>query len=349
MSEIEVSVIIPTFRRPQVLERTLESFAALEFPPEKYEVIVVDDGSNDETAETVRAAQGKIKNLTYIEQPNSGVATARNLGAKRAQGDVLIFNDDDIIVPPDLIEIHLKHLAEFGDCVINGHWEFPPEMTDYFENTAFGRFRVSTEVWVKEENDKKRIGGNVYEPLTVSACNCGIRRESFWKIGGYDEQFPFAGAEDHEFCLRAVKAGFRLIYDYDLKLLHNDHRINIEQFGERQRRNAITRVLLATKYPELEGKHPMIVENSYRKSGEPLKKSVKKLLKSFFTTAPVSAVILGGTKFLEKYWKESSLLPRLYNVNCGIYIFRGVREGLQKYGEPGAGISEPVKGASQSA
>jgi GT2 family glycosyltransferase len=340
MSEIKVSIVVPTFRRPSVLRETLESLSNLNYPPRNYEVIVVDDGSNDETPEVVEPFREKISNLIYHYQENSGVATARNRGAKLASGEVLIFNDDDIVVEPNLIERHLANLDEFGKCVVNGHWEFPPTMTEYFDQTPFGRYRTATEVWVKAVNDKKQIAGNIYESQTVSACNCGVRREDFWQIGGYDEQFPFAGFEDHEFCLRAAKAGYRFVYDYGIKLWHNDHRINFEQFGERQRRGAITKVLLATKYPHEEAEHPMIVENNFRKPGEPVKRSAKKMVKSVLANPGVSEIVFTAIRLLESKWKTNVLLPRLYNVACGIYIFRGIRQGIERYGEPNLDIND---------
>ncbi len=238
-----------------MLPETLAALARLDYPQDKYEVIVVDDGSNDSTGEIVEKYKSEIRNLIYHFQENKGVATARNSGARLAQGEILIFNDDDIIVAPDLIGRHLKILDKYGKCLVNGHWEFAPEMTDDLKESPFGRFRLNTEVWVKEGIDKKSLADNLYEPSGVTACNLGMRREDFWKIGGFDENFPFAGCEDQEFSLRAGRAGYKFIYDYDLRLFHNDRRLSIEQFGERQRRGAITKVLLAVKYPKENAGH----------------------------------------------------------------------------------------------
>ena len=329
-----VSIIVPTFRRPSVLTETLAALIKLNHSKDAFEIIVVDDGSNDETSNVVKSFQDKFANLKYLPQSNSGVATARNNGARAARGDILIFNDDDIIVAPDLIERHLRHLREFGACLVNGHWEFAPAMADYFEQTPFGRFRTNIEVWVKTDNDKKLLRDGVYESQTASACNLGVRRADYWRIGGFDEQFPFAGCEDHEFVIRARKLGYKFIYDFDLKLLHNDHRISVEQFGERQRRGAITKVLIAHKQPEEEADHPLITENDFIRRGEPFKLSAKKALKKTLATPPAFAALITATRVLESTWKNSPLLPRLYNAAAAVYIFRGIREGLARYGEP---------------
>lgn len=329
-----VSIIVPTFRRPMILGETIAELIKLDYPQERFEIIVVDDGSDDETAETVKSFQSKFANLIYHYQKNSGVATARNTGAKIAKGDVLIFIDDDILPASNAIQKHLKNLEEFGKCLVNGHWEFAPKMKKYLENDPFGQFRLKTEIWVKEGTGKKILRDQLYEPTGITACCLGVRKTDFWDIGGFDEQFPFAGCEDQEFSLRAARAGYQFIYDYSLKLLHNDQRLSVEQFGERQRRGAITKVLLATKYPQEEGNHPMIVENGFVKKGEPLKLSVKKNIKRFFASSFLLNSVLMTTKFLEKNWQNNFLLSRSYNLICGIYIFRGIREGIAKYGSP---------------
>ncbi len=334
MKNIQVSIIVPTFRRPEILKETLGVLTNLDFPKDAYEIIVVDDGSADSTSEVVKDFQKKLPRLTYHFQENSGVAKARNEGVRVAQGDVLIFNDDDILIEPDNIRKHLRHLSEFGNCLVCGHWEFTPELEESMKSTQFGRFRMAMENWYKRENKKDLIRGTCYQSQTISPQNASVRRKDFWHIGGFDEDFPYAGCEDHEFVLRSIKAGYKFIYDYDIRLLNNDRRIDIEQFGERNRRGAVTKVLIAHKFPDEEASHPMIIENGFVKLGEPLKRTAKKVVKKIMATSSVSTLLLGLTRFLEKNWKNSFLLTRLYTISCGIYIFRGIREGINRYGEP---------------
>src|SRR5688500_16831171 len=89
-----VSMVIPTFRRPEALRATLESVMAIDYPADAYEVIVVDDGSGDRTPEVVRSFERPAPRVRCVEQPNSGVARARNQGAALATGELLIFLDD---------------------------------------------------------------------------------------------------------------------------------------------------------------------------------------------------------------------------------------------------------------
>ena len=330
----EVSIIVPTFRRPDILKETLKVLTDLDYPKDKYEIIVVDDGSNDSTPEVVKLFEKDFPPVTYHFQENSGVAKARNEGARLAKGEVLIFNDDDIIIEPDNIRRHLQNLNKFGKCLVCGHWEFTPELTRTMNETQFGRYRLALENWYKEENTKEPIQDNRYYSQTISPQNESVRREDFWHIGGFDEDFPYAGCEDDEFVVRAVKAGYKFIYDYDIKMLNNDRRIDIKQFAERNRRGAVTKILIAHKFPKERGSHPLIYENEYRKPGEPLKRTAKKLIKTILSRPGITSSILAGTVFLERTWKQSFLLPKLYDVICGLYIFRGIREGIQRYGEP---------------
>ena len=328
-----VSIVVPTFRRPVALGETLDALIKLDYAPDAFEIIVVDDGSNDETPQIVNTFKSKFDNLTYLPQSNSGVATARNNGARAARGDILIFNDDDIIVAPDLIERHLRHLREFGACLVNGHWEFTPKMTADLENSAFGQFRMQNENWVKDGIGQKPLRGSCVEPTGVTACNLGLRAADFWRIGGFDEDFPHAGCEDQEFSARAATMGYKFVYDYELKLWHNDHRLNLQQFGERQRRGAITKVLMAVKSPA-EAAHPIIVENSSVKTGEGWRMTMKKISKKLLSNPVSLNLLLSAVNFLERRQSSPKLLNRLYKMTCGLYIFRGVRQGIKLYGEP---------------
>ena len=122
-----VSVIVPTFRRPGALRKTLGALTQMDFPREQYDVIVVDDGLDDETRMVVEEFAVGSWSVSYVPQDPAGVATARNHGAAEAKGDLLVFVDDDIVVRPDHLKRHLADQARFGDALVNGHWEFAPD------------------------------------------------------------------------------------------------------------------------------------------------------------------------------------------------------------------------------
>jgi GT2 family glycosyltransferase len=339
LSEPFVSIVVPTFRRPDVLRVTLDALLRLEYPADRHEIIVVDDGSGDGTPDVVAALRTGCPRLTYEWQANCGVAATRNRGARLAHGEVLIFVDDDIIVPPDLVRHHLRLLQEYGDCLVNGHWEFEPVLADSLRETPFGRNRIAVEVWVKEGVRKTPLEGTCYEPIAVTACNLGVRRETFWRVGGFDEEFPFAGCEDQELSLRAKAAGCRLVYDYAMRVLHNDGRLTLKQFCERQRRGALTAVLLALKHPSQCGDRAIVLENGPLRRGDSASLAAKKVIKRLLSTPPAHALLDASITVLEKWRPRGGLLPKLYHLAYGLSIFQGVRDGNRRFG--GAGRTPP--------
>jgi len=350
-AEPKVSIIIPTFRRPDVLRQTLTALARLDYSSAPYEIIVVDDGSEDNTSQVVTEMAAGFPQLRYLPQQNRGVAAARNNGARAAHGEILIFLDDDMVVQPDLIHLHVRTLRKHGKCLVNGHWEFHPDLNAQLKESPFGRFRIEVENWVKAGIETEPLDEDSVRPAGLTACNLGVRRDHFWNIGGFDEDFPFAGCEDQEFSIRAREAGFEFVYNSTLLFWHNDHRLTLKQFCERQRRGAVTAALLGLKHGRRWHGFSMVEGNCGVRRGEPLKEALKKLAKQVASAPPLVAGLYAGIEFLERAWPASPLLPRLYRAMCGIYIFRGVREGLARFGgdlTPDVLWQDPVRVTSHS-
>src|SRR6266513_4046350 len=102
-----ISVVIPTFNRAAMLAATLESFAAQSIPKNRYEVVVVDDGSKDATSEVCRDLASRIQ-LKYLHIDNSGISAAKNTGILASRGKIVLFFDDDDIADSHLLEEHVK-------------------------------------------------------------------------------------------------------------------------------------------------------------------------------------------------------------------------------------------------
>jgi GT2 family glycosyltransferase len=330
-----VSFIVPTYRRPEALRATLAALLDVDYPAEDLELIVVDDAAEDSTRALVKDFGEHHPHVVYLNHEGHGVAAARNHGARQARGELLIFLDDDIIVDPSHIRDHLATRESYGDCIVNGHWEFSPEVMESLRETPFGRFRIWVEDWVKKGIEKTPLEGACVEPEGVTACNLGIRRELFWELGGFDEEFPFAGCEDQEFSYRASRAGCRFVYNGDIRLLHNDRRLTLAQFGARQERGATTAVFLAGKHPEEYAERPLISENSPISRSDAPRVAAKKWLKSILSTRRALAVEHAAIALLERVHAPARVLRRLYWGICGLYIFRGVRAGLEARGAPG--------------
>jgi len=119
---VDVSVVIPTYNKRDFLALTLASFSHQTHPPDNYEIIVVDDGSGDGTQELIEAITLPCS-LKYYKQENKGQATARNLGIMKADGEIIIFNDADVIPAPDFIESHVKCHPKNNAVVIGSKYD----------------------------------------------------------------------------------------------------------------------------------------------------------------------------------------------------------------------------------
>jgi GT2 family glycosyltransferase len=328
----QVSVIVPTYRRPEALAETLRALLAIDYPADEYEVVVVDDGPGESTAAVVEAASHSGVPVLYVPQHQAGAARARNHGAEKACGDLLIFLDDDLLVAPDHLVRHAENQARFGDALINGHREFSEGMLAELMATPFGRFRVDVERWVEEGVAKEPLFEHYLRPTGVTATNLGLRAKTFARLGGFDETFPYAGCEDQELSLRAQEAGLPFVYDTHIRLLHNDRVVTLEEFGERQRRGAVTHVYLARLHPQVALNSSMLRENGPIQSGEPARRTAKKALKRALATKPGMAGARGVARALERVAPNSRALWRTYWAILGLYIFTGIREGLRRSG-----------------
>ncbi|MCM8711260.1 glycosyltransferase [Clostridium sp. SYSU_GA19001] len=109
MTKIEASIIIPSFNRKDLLELSLYSFNKQDFMFDKFEVIIIDDGSNDGTADMVKSLNMNFPIKLIINEKNHGAAFCRNQGLKIARGNIIIFSDSDLIVPPNFVSGHVNY------------------------------------------------------------------------------------------------------------------------------------------------------------------------------------------------------------------------------------------------
>jgi glycosyltransferase involved in cell wall biosynthesis len=226
-SVVDATVIIPTFNRSDALLTTLDALAKVDHPQERWEAIVVDDGSTDDTE---AAVQQWIENsgapVRYLRQTNAGPAAARNRGAAEARGQFLIFIDNDIIVEPDFVSSHLNTLAANVGCWVLGRVVHPPQI----RSTPFGRYRDS--VW--EAFHQSQVHASVEETTGMTAANVSLPAKDFSFLGGFDEDFTIASSEDWVLGLRARQKGIRILYDPKIVVVHNDWAISLDRFCERQ-------------------------------------------------------------------------------------------------------------------
>jgi len=180
------SIVVPTHARPARLARLLESLAGQSVPPERVEIVIVDDGSPADARPDGTALPG---NARLLRQRQQGPATARNAGASVAGGAMLAFIDDDCVAEPGWLEALLKAHAErpldlLGGTTLNG---LPDNLFSDVAESLLGFF----------DADERRAG----RPLGfVASNNIACAREAFTRMGGFDTSFPLAAGEDRAFC-----------------------------------------------------------------------------------------------------------------------------------------------------
>ncbi len=199
---MEISVIIPTFNNRDVLRETLRALQRQTFPHDAYELVVADDGSTDGTAEMVETMRGPVS-IRYMTQPNLGRSAARNLGARAAQGRILLFIDSDIWATPEVLASH--------------HWHYPPGVGRLgVQGRSLTHPDARTTLFMKTRDitpDLTIRRRHNLSPVHINARNFSILRAEFESVGGFDERFTGYGLEDIELAVRLQARG--VVFDYE--------------------------------------------------------------------------------------------------------------------------------------
>lgn len=315
----DISVVIPTYNGAAKIEATLRAVLA-ENPTE---VIVVDDGSTDATAEVVAAATRRDARIRHLRVENGGPARARNLGAAQANTPLVVFIDDDIVVQRGFITRHLADHQAGGARFVVGRIRQSRRLLE----TRFGRYR--TRLW-EEFHDDHAPG--VVATTGMTAANLSVPRDLFQSLGGFDEDFTIASSEDWELGQRAREAGVDVVYDPEAVGIHNDWADTLERFAERQRLYSVSDVLLVRKYGAASPRSGLVERGGpvdWRRDG--LRLIVTKLTKSLLWRQPFRSGAMAVVRLGERVLPEQGT-ARLYDAMVGAAIQAGVRAGLERYG-----------------
>jgi glycosyltransferase involved in cell wall biosynthesis len=199
----EISVVIPTYNRLDTLRYVVPSLLAQDLPADAYELLVCDSRSTDGTAEYLATVTAEHPNVRHLPGDYTGRAAARNAGIQAARGEVVLFNDSDIIASPDLLAQHLRHHRERERIAVVG-WEVQVRSIEDYE--------------YKRDHPAER--GSLHPPsrktlswLYFLTGNASVRRADLLRVGSFDESFTGYGHEDLELGYRLQHAGVTILYE----------------------------------------------------------------------------------------------------------------------------------------
>jgi len=216
-----ISIVIPTHGRPEKLWRCLQAIGGLQYPTDRFEVIVVDDGS-PVAVETSVASFGESFPLRVIRQENRGPAVARNTGMQSAAGSLVAFTDDDCLPDRDWLGQLAERHNRYPDAALGGrvHNALPHRICS--ESSQL----LVDYLYQYYETLSKGIG-------FFTSNNLAFPTAALKRLGGFDETFPLAAGEDREICDRWTRHGMPLLYVPEA-IVHHAHDLNISRFARQQ-------------------------------------------------------------------------------------------------------------------
>jgi glycosyltransferase involved in cell wall biosynthesis len=242
---LEFSVIIPTYNRQRVLAECLDTLARQSVAPEKFEVIVVDDGSSDDTEQFCRNFRPSYS-FQYLRQLNAGAGAARRRGVQHARGEYLVLFNDDTISAPDLLAEHRKAHQDYANDrqAVLGDFRFPPEAQD----RALTRFLVASPFFFPQATLR---AGVYWEYTYMVTCNLSVKREAVLAVGSFDPRFRVA--EDSDLGLRLSRRGFCVRYVPEAQAIHQHLPFVVPDLIRRAGIYGETQLSFLRKHPTLLG------------------------------------------------------------------------------------------------
>lgn len=254
----KVSVIIPAYNCAKYIAETLKSVRAQKYP--YVEIIIVDDGSTDNTAGVLQPFIG-INNVKYFRQANKGPSSARNKGIKEATGSIIAFLDADDQWLPD----KLQHSIDFMERH-NFDW-ICTSMIKMLPNGQKMLKRIPDDCWVldKETKEIKQLKNGIFffSDIPVHAQTIIARRRCFENVGVFDESLIIG--EDTDLWFRFEEAGLRggyldeplTIYNYNEKSLTKGKKVDcLEEQAKVARKHAL---ILDLRRPEIRNSYAMFL------------------------------------------------------------------------------------------
>jgi glucosyl-dolichyl phosphate glucuronosyltransferase len=250
-ASINVSIVICTRNRAESLRDTLTSIGQCEIRNGlTVELVVIDNGSNDETRAVVEAASLQNVALGYVNEPRSGQSYARNRGLKEANGDLIVFTDDDVRVDADWVEMMCGPILRGEADAVQGGVRLAKHLERSWM-TAMHRASFACASW--KPGDR----------VVLVGANMAVSRRVFSDVPEFDTEIglPVAsGGEDTLFSFQVERAGFRMLARPEAQVEHhfNASRISRANMIDAQRKGGVASAYLAYHWAHEEIRHPLL-------------------------------------------------------------------------------------------
>jgi GT2 family glycosyltransferase len=302
---MEISLIIPTYNRNNILYRHL-GIAYDQLRGIDHEIIVINDSKTNKV-EIPAAWQSTIR---VYDNPKQGVASARNLGASIAKSDTLLFIDDDMIINRKAVERAIEYLKSAENVCLNVNWVYPPELNAKLDTYQFGRYLehyrfTSLRGWLGKDFPWR--DDQLIDVGFAASYFLAMKRSTFDKTGKYDENFPFAGFEDHDFAVRLQRNGVTAYLDTAVMVWHNEEdRVDLDGWMKRKYRGGQTkRVAVDMGHTDLDVDYDNLKGRLY------------------FILSKIDFILIGILKIIPNNKMFDPLYFRIVNFLLGTNLYKG--------------------------
>lgn len=224
-------MIVPAYNAADSISACLENLSHQSYPKDAYEIIVIDDGSTDRTADQVQNF-----NVTYRHQVNQGPAAARNNGVRKAQGEIILFTDSDCVPDLDWIEKMVTPFQDPDVAGVKGAYKTKQKsLTARFAQAEFeDRYDLlKKSAWID----------------MVDTYSAAFRKDVFLSAGGFDKTFPVANNEDTDLSYRLVGEGHRLVFAPEARVYHT-HPDTLSKYLKTKFWRGYWRMVVYRRYPD---------------------------------------------------------------------------------------------------
>jgi len=240
---INVSIIVPTRNRSQMLEMSIKSLISQNYPFLDYEIIIVDNGSHDNTKNVVEKyiSTNPNHNIRYIFEPVPGLLSGRHRGAFEAKGDILIFVDDDIIAKNVWLLAIMKEFQNVNVHMVGGpclpFFELePPEWIFHYFNYSNNKITCGALSILKFGVMRTKIN-----PRFIWGLNFSIRKKTLFDLGGFhpdgmpQELIAYRGDGETGLSQKAIDKGINAMYVHEATVYHYipKERLTVSYFEKR--------------------------------------------------------------------------------------------------------------------